>query len=152
MRSLLLSISLLLTIICSSGAVTGTWINHSAIDIDSQITRTTAPNVGFNYVCKMFESENYVYILAHGKGYNTLSYGMKKISLLPSYIDKNTGNFESLANKFKLSGARVVDMAYSPASGILAICYENKLIDFINENTGEVISATGFSTYITTGG
>lgn len=152
MRSILLSTSLFFSTILAYATVSGTWINHSAIDIDSQISRSTAVHGTYNYITKMYESDDYIYVLAHGRGYNSQIAGMTSITLLPSYVDKRTSNFESLSNKYNLSGTKVIDMAFSPVSNTLALLYENKMVDFINESTGEVISATGPSSYIAPGG
>lgn len=143
MRQLILSAFLTIIISISSMAnIPGTWINHSGIDIDSHLNINPT---GYNHICKMLESDRYIYILGAGALHNDRVKGMTEKRYLLSYIDKNSGEWISLANRYPLSGQFVEDMAYSPQSGILTVVYDNLKVDFISEKDDCVITSNALA-------
>lgn len=137
MRRFFLSFLSVFLFIPAFSALQGKWINHSGIDIDSHSKGIS----GYNHITKMFESERYVYIMASGRLHVAGDAVMEGKSPVACCIDKSSGEMTHLSNLFPVSGGLIIDMAYSPASGILAIVNADKSIDFMDEKDGVVVKS-----------
>lgn len=147
MRNSIISFLLILLSLPAVAAINGKWINHSAIDIDSSL-RATA---GFNHVIKMYETESKVYVLAFGIAHYTTDAAMTAVRPIAAVIDKSTQTMVPLNRECNMSGNIIADMVYSPASGVLAIIYDNKKMDFIHDS-GDVIPSDGLTRVVLPGG
>lgn len=139
-------VTLILTYLSSSAAVTGKWILHPSLDIYSSTSALNSQST--NNIQKLMDGERYLYALVTSSYYANAGFNdsditktVNKTPLVIARLDKTpaNGKIEPLSPALPLSGADVLTAEYSHQTRCLAVAYTNGNIDLIFDD-GRFIS------------
>lgn len=123
----------------------GSWIAHSSATLRSSYKESQ--------IDRIIDGARYVYFSVRGDiFYPELKYiyptelGLDAIQIFryDKSLPFKPENIRALAQDCELSGALPVVLEYSPRSGVMAVVYENKAIDFIYDD-GTIVSSPALS-------
>ena len=158
LKNSLLLVAVSATSLFSRADVSGTWVNHPALDIYSYLygsANVSGYNQVTNNVQKLIEGERYVYALISGGLYENPQ-TITPYSQVPFFvgrIDKSDpdARMEALASSLPLSGLGVTAIEYSQSEKCLALAYDNGCFDLIYDD-GRIFSNEDLKNFKQPGG